>query len=57
MAQDSSVILTDNHEGVTLADNYQNAVLTDNYDSIVYDLITGNRGIGFMQIEFDNIVA
>jgi len=57
MAQDSSAILTDNYDSVTLADNYKNAVLTDNYDSVVYDLITGNRGIGFMQIEFDNIVG
>ena len=57
MEQPSSVILTDNYEPVTLADNFKDAVLTDNYDSIVYDLITGNRGIGFMQIEFDNIVA
>ena len=57
MDRDSSVILTDNFEAVTLADNYKDAVLTDNYDSITFDLITGNRGIGFMQIEFDNIVG
>lgn len=57
MDQDSSVILTDNYESVTLADNYKDAVLTDNFESVVYDLVTGRRGIGFMQIEFDNIVG
>ncbi len=57
MDQDSSVILTDNYKSVTLADNYKDAVLTDSFDSITFDLITGNKGIGFMQIEFDNIVA
>lgn len=57
MEQDSSVILTDNYEDVTLADNYKETVLTDSFDSITFDLITGNKGIGFMQIAFDNIVG
>ena len=57
MDQESSAILTDNYDDATLADNYENAVLTDSFDSITIDLITGNRGIGFMQIEFDNIVG
>lgn len=59
MAQESNVILTDNYPAVTFADGYKDVVLTDNYEaeSLTFDLVTDNKGIGFMKIEFDNIVA
>ena len=57
MDQDSEIIFKDSFDEIVLKDNFKDVIFKDSFDSITFDLITGNRGIGFMQIEFDNIVG